>query len=205
MSLFSFLTRQTFERISSSMLMTLLSSTHLLWLLRNFVHIFKMILPSRVLALWVIFLGLRSAILPMDLFWNNINKFKIYYPEPICSPPKMCPHPCFLARSCYWMVVESSHLRILLAIGVLLVLSNICLWHVLISSYVSTECASSCPPWLLYIGRRSNEFSVIYMTLLIWACASSDADWAENPDDCWGTGGYAIFFGGNLISWSSKK
>ena len=23
---------------------------------------------------------------------------------------------------------------------------------------------------LLYIGRRSNEFSVIYMTLLIWAC-----------------------------------
>ncbi|CAL2228782.1 unnamed protein product [Prunus armeniaca] len=35
--------------------------------------------------------------------------------------------------------------------------------------------------------------------------AFSDADYAGNPDDCHSTGGYCIFFGSNLVSWSSKK
>jgi histone deacetylase 1/2 len=47
----------------------------------------------------------------------------------------------------------------------------------------------------LYIRRSSSKL----------VSAFSDADWAGNIDDRRSTGGFTIYFGPNLISWSARK
>ena len=58
---------------------------------------------------------------------------------------------------------------------------------------------------LRYVKNTVNvglTFSRSQSTLI---SAFTDADWAGDPDDRRSTGGFAIFFGPNLISWCAKK
>jgi hypothetical protein len=58
---------------------------------------------------------------------------------------------------------------------------------------------------LRYLNATINHCLCIKKTTSSLLSAFSDADWAGNPDDRRSTGGFTIFFGGNLVSWSSKK
>ena len=49
------------------------------------------------------------------------------------------------------------------------------------------------------IGLRISRSSSLLVS------AFSDADWAGCSDDCRSTGGFAVFLGSNLISWSARK
>jgi histone deacetylase 1/2 len=49
------------------------------------------------------------------------------------------------------------------------------------------------------LGLRLNKSASILVS------AFSDVDWAGCPDDRRSTGGFAVFFGSNLISWSARK
>jgi len=53
--------------------------------------------------------------------------------------------------------------------------------------------------YTLDLGLRIERSSSLLIS------AFSDADWAGNVDDRRSTGGFAVFFGSNLISWSARK
>jgi hypothetical protein len=48
----------------------------------------------------------------------------------------------------------------------------------------------------LLLHRRSSSTEMVVYT---------EADWAGCPDTRRSTSGYAVFLGGNLLSWSSKR
>ena len=58
---------------------------------------------------------------------------------------------------------------------------------------------------LRYLNLTASTGLVIRRSSSTLVSAFSDADWAGCPDDRKSTGGYAVFFGSNLISWSARK
>ncbi|XP_026415903.1 uncharacterized protein LOC113311277 [Papaver somniferum] len=49
------------------------------------------------------------------------------------------------------------------------------------------------------------DYGIVLQKGLVAPNAFSDVDWAGNPDDKRNASGFYIFFGTNLITWSSKK
>ena len=60
--------------------------------------------------------------------------------------------------------------------------------------------------WILrYLKSTSSHGISLHASLSFELQGYTNADWASSPDDRHSTGGYYIFLGPNLISWSSTK
>ena len=69
----------------------------------------------------------------------------------------------------------------------------------------TTEHWSAVKRILRYLQNTLNVGLKIEKSSSMLLSAFSDADWAGSVDDRKSTGGFAIFFGSNLISWSARK
>ena len=58
---------------------------------------------------------------------------------------------------------------------------------------------------LRYIKQCTQLGLNIHRSMSTLVSAFSDADWAGNVDDRKSTGGFAVFIGSNLVSWSARK
>lgn len=58
---------------------------------------------------------------------------------------------------------------------------------------------------LRYLQETSSFALLLQRSASLHLHAYSDADWAGCHTDCKSTGGYAIFLGSNLVSWTSRK
>ncbi|KAM1791281.1 hypothetical protein ACFX12_035264 [Malus domestica] len=53
--------------------------------------------------------------------------------------------------------------------------------------------------------KSTPDHGLVYKPGPLTLTAFADSDYAGDPDDCKSTGGFCIFLGPNLVSWSSKK
>ncbi|KAH9648420.1 retrovirus-related pol polyprotein from transposon RE1 [Citrus sinensis] len=63
----------------------------------------------------------------------------------------------------------------------------------------------ACKRVLRYLQCTADYGIQFYNSKSLSLTAFSDADWGSDPDDRRSVGGYCIFLGSNLVSWSSKK
>ena len=60
--------------------------------------------------------------------------------------------------------------------------------------------------WILrYLQGTTTHGLLLRRSPSMMLSAFSDADWAGCPDDRRSTGGHAVFLGGNLVAWNSRK
>lgn len=63
---------------------------------------------------------------------------------------------------------------------------------------------NACKHLLRYL-KGTHNMSLLFSPSSSTFSGYGDADWANSPDDRCSTGGHCIFFGNNLVTWSSRK